>query len=248
MQRDQSDRGERGSLFPATRWSAVVGARSPDAEERSRSVARLVEAYWKPAYRYLRVRWRADDEEAQDLVQGFLAQALEKDLFARYDPDRAAFRTWLRLVIDGHVGNERKAARRHKRGGSVTHVPLDFAGADQEMRGVEPEVPDDVDAFFEREWIRHLFALAVGDLRKQSAGKPAAFAAFELHDLAPDAENRPSYAGVAAELGVPVTTVTNWLHQMRRAFRSAVLTRLRELCVDEAEFRREARGILGEAP
>lgn len=39
---------------------------------------RLVEGYWKPAYEYLRIKWRADNEEARDLSQAFFARALEK--------------------------------------------------------------------------------------------------------------------------------------------------------------------------
>lgn len=106
---------------------------------------------------------------------------------------------------------------------------------------------DQVEAFFDREWVRQLFALAVEDLRgaAASAGRGAAFLAFERFDLADEPGQRPSYAALAADLGVPVTTITNWLHQQRKQFREAVLARLRELCTTDAEFREEARAILG---
>jgi hypothetical protein len=44
---------------------------------------------------------------------------------------------------------------------------------------------------------------------------------------------------------VPVTTVTNHLALARRELRRIVLDTLRELTASDAEFRREARQLLG---
>jgi hypothetical protein len=64
----------------------------------------------------------------------------------------------------------------------------------------------------------------------------------------PDASPRPTYAGLAGELGIPVTQVTNFLALARREFRAIVLEQIRELSVDEVEFRDEARALLGWSP
>ena len=79
--------------FPATRPSAVLAAQSADATERERGLAALAEAYWKPVYKYLRVRFRESNADAEDLTQGFFARALEKDFFDGYDSARGSFRT-----------------------------------------------------------------------------------------------------------------------------------------------------------
>jgi hypothetical protein len=42
--------GGPGGRFPATRWSAIVAARSTDSAERTRALETVVEAYWKPIY------------------------------------------------------------------------------------------------------------------------------------------------------------------------------------------------------
>ena len=47
---------------------------------------------------------------------------------------------------------------------------------------------------------------------------------------------------------MPVTQVTNYLAALRRRFRALVLDRLRELSASEAEFRAEARDVLGVDP
>ena len=115
--------------FPTTRSSAVVAVRSADRAERARGFDTLVAAYWRPVYKYLRLKWNCSNEDAQDFTQGFFARALEKDFFAGYDVGKGSFRTFLRTCLDGFVSNERKAARRQKRGGDVTLIPFDFDSA-----------------------------------------------------------------------------------------------------------------------
>src|SRR5688572_17741960 len=104
----------------------VEGARSPDPEQRRLAFERVVQAYWKPVYVYLRLRWRASAEDAEDLTQGFLARAFEKRFFDAYDPARARFRTFLRTCLDGYAANEQAAERRLKRGGAVAVLSCDF--------------------------------------------------------------------------------------------------------------------------
>jgi hypothetical protein len=121
--------------FPATRWSVIAGVRSEDAAERKRALDALCEAYWKPVYKYVRLRWNRAAPDAQDLTQGFFAEMLERELLKRFDADKSRLRTYLRLCVDSFVMNEEKAAHRQKRGGKVQHLALDFAGAEEEFAG-----------------------------------------------------------------------------------------------------------------
>lgn len=224
---------------------------SADPETRRRAFDALVAAYWKPVYKYLRLKWRVPEEDAEDLTQGFFVRALEKGFFDRFDPARARFRTYLRTCLDGYVANERQSARRLKRGGGAEHVSLDFAGAEAEL--VRQAVPEggDMDEYFHREWVRSLFALAVEALRQRclESGKAVPFALFERYDLdGPDAVRRPRYAELAQEMGIPETQVTNHLAWTRREFRRLVLETLEEVTGSEEEFRAEARHLLGVDP
>jgi DNA-directed RNA polymerase specialized sigma24 family protein len=237
--------------FPETRQSVIVAARSADPRLRERGLDALVAGYWRPIYKYLRVRWQASVEDAQDLTQGFFAAALEKGFFDRYDPARARFRTYLRACLDGFVAKQRQSAGRKKRGGGVRHLALDFEDAEGEVRQLELASDLDMEAYFHQEWVRHLVGEAVAALRRQceAEGKPAHFTLFERYDLeGPDAAVRPSYAGLAAELGLPVTQVTNWLAWARRRFRVLLLDGLREATGSDEEYRAEARALLGRDP
>jgi RNA polymerase sigma factor (sigma-70 family) len=234
--------------FPHTRYSVVLGAASRDAETRRHAFASLAEAYWKPVYKYVRLKWQASAEEAEDLTQGFFTRAFEKDFFRSYDPAKARFRTFLRTCLDGFVANDRKAAGRLKRGGSLQFVSLDFQAAEGELRRHDIAVPSDMEDYFDREWARSVLALAIERLRRQYAvaGREKYFRVFERYDLdAAESGERVTYSEVANELGIATSDVTNYLASARRHFRACVLERLRELTATEDEFREEARRLLG---
>jgi RNA polymerase sigma factor (sigma-70 family) len=236
-------------MFPATRHSILQMVASAEEPQRRRALEALAEAYWRPVYKYLRLRWGAPADEAEDLTQGFFARALEKGFFAQYDPARARFRTFLRKCLDGFVSNQRAAARRLKRGGGAAALPLDFAEAEAELSGSAAWPESDVEEMFRREWVRALFAGAVDELRERcrAAGKEVRFALFERYDLDPPPQGRPTYAELAREHSLPVTQVTNFLAAVRRDFRQLVLERLRAATGSDDEFRAEARDLLGEA-
>src|SRR5882724_743839 len=123
--------------FPPTRWSVIVAARSAEPEERRRALEVLIGAYWRPVYKYIRLRWGKDNEEAKDLTQDFFFRLLEKDFLASYEPQRARLRTFLRVCVDHLIANEDKASRRLKRGGDVQIFPLDFESAEGELQRIE---------------------------------------------------------------------------------------------------------------
>lgn len=235
--------------FPPTRLSVVVGMRSADEDTRRVAFASLIDAYWKPVYKYLRLKWHLTPEEAADLTQDFFANALETRVLGKYEPTRARFRTYLRLCLDGYAANARKAERRLKRGGNVVMVPLDFTSAEGEIGSHEPAVLPDVEELFYREWARALFQRAIEALKAETmaSGRQLMFEIFKQYDLADSAEERPTYAAIAAARGLTAATVTNHLAAMRRRLRQLVLDRLRELTMTDEEFEAEARRLLGDA-
>ena len=237
--------GGEGGRFPLTRHSAVIAARSADVETRRRAFELLGDAYWKPVYKYVRVRWRASNEDAKELTQGFLARAFEKDYFAAYDPSRARFRTFLRTCLERYVATERESDARLKRGGGATHVPL---GVERDGTSASLEVAseDDLERYFHREWVRTLFERAIESFRASAAadGKAVQCALFERYDLAGEGE-RPTYAALAREHSIPESQVTNHLAWARREFRRILLANLRAISASDDEFRAEARALFG---
>jgi len=234
----------QGDAFPLTRHSVVAAAQGRDPEERDRAMDAITSAYWRPVYKYVRLRWRVEREDAEDFTQDFFRRLLEKYSLASYDPAKGKLRTFLRTCIDRLFMNQVRDARRQKRGDAAIHVVLDFEEAEHELAAsTQTGSPED---YFEKEWVRTLFALAVQRLRAQcqQAGKTMQFALFERHDLG-DEDARPSYAALAEEFHITAIDVTNYLAFARREFRRSVLAQLRDMTCSDEEFQREARSLLG---
>jgi RNA polymerase sigma factor (sigma-70 family) len=236
--------------FPVTRLSAIVGTASSNPEERSLAFEALIAAYWVPVYKYIRIKWNKPGEDARDLTQGFFAEAIEKNFFSRFDPSKARFRTFLRTCLDGFVANENKAASRLKRGGDATILSLDFDGAEEQLR-IAPPAASATEDYFDKEWARSVFSLALESFRAQmsEAGKETHLKLFERYVLDADEESsKLSYKALATEFDLSTTDVTNYLALARREFRRIVLEKLRALTATDEEFRREARALLGVDP
>src|ERR1044072_4497871 len=194
--------------FPVTNHSAIVNARSDNQAIRRRAFDIILNSYWKLCYNYVHLKWQAGNEDAKDLTQGFFANAYEKNHFASYDATKASFQTFLRACLDGFVANERKARQRLKRGGDMDHYQLDFAAAEDELAAHASSslTPEE---YFHREWMRATFANAVEAFRERcvASDRMVHFQLFERYDLS---DEDVSYASLANEFGLDVTTVNNY--------------------------------------
>ena len=235
---DDTRSGGASARFPATRRSAIVASYSDQPEERRQAFEKIVAAYWKPVHKFIRMRWPQSGADAEDLTQAFFTRALEKETFRGYRPAEASFRTFVRACVTHFVINESRHADRLKRGGGVDFVALE--------ESTEPQ-GGSIEEVFEKEWIRSLFELGVEDLRQlcEARNKLVHFALFERYDLE---RSGLAYAELAVEYGIAVTDVTNYLAWSRREFRRLIMDRIRDITVDDTEFRREVRLILGVNP
>lgn len=235
---------EGRGYFPSTRHSVVQRIRGGDAEERRRAFGDLVEGYWRPVYKHLRVTWQLSPEAAQDATQGFFAEAFEKGWLERFEPEKARFRTFVRLCADRFVMNRRQSDARLKRGGAARVFSLDFPDAERELPASLASPPE-AEVFFHQEFVRALFARAVSAVRAEfhASGRELPLRLFERYDI--DPEGDVSYQQLAQEFGLTVTQVTNALAHVRRSFRMHAIDALRALCGSDEEFRREAHELFG---
>ena len=240
--------------FPTTRHSVIERLRTGEGTPRRDAFGDLATGYWKPIYKYLRVKWRLAPEAAEDATQAFFTEAFEKSWLERYDPAQARFRTFVRLCVDRLVMNRQQAEGRTKRGGDARMISMDgadgfdgfnFGAAEHELLEQALSSPPEAEEMFQREFVRALFDRAVESVRQDCATRHRElhWRLFERYDLSPAAD--VSYAALAAEFDLTLGQVTGYLAQMRTAFRTHVVGALETLCLDRDEFRREARDLLG---
>jgi RNA polymerase sigma factor (sigma-70 family) len=233
-----TDIGGQHRPFPTTRHSLIHSAACTGTVGRE-ALDSIVAVYWKPAYKHVRIQWKRSNEDAKDLVQGFFTALIEQEMLAAFDSSKARFRTYLKVCLDRFVMKQDESANRLKRGGGTMRL-FDFDAAERELAGA-PSVED----VFLREWQREMFALALQDLSElcRTAGKTLHYRIFEQYDLAGDA--RPSYAELAAQHGLPVTSVTNYLSWARRELRRLVVLRLSAVTSGDRECQAELSVLLG---
>jgi RNA polymerase sigma-70 factor (ECF subfamily) len=226
--RDETSLGGLSPAFPATSSRFLEGLHDLSAPEGRASLEELCRRYWKPVYCFVRLFGSSSNEDAKDLTQGFFTWLLGGDVLARYERGRAPFRQYLKGVLRRYLSDARERAGRIKRGGGATFIPIDGDGPALEDLCEDPagDGPDDA---FDRAWLVALIDHAVERLR--ATLRPEPFRVFQEIDLAAGPD-RPTYAEVAARLGLTEEQVKRSLAAARRALREEM----------EAEVRRHTQG------
>jgi RNA polymerase sigma-70 factor (ECF subfamily) len=239
-----SDAGPAGSpRFATTRWSIVVAAGAGEDTEGRAALESLCGAYWYPLYAFERRRGTAA-ADAQDLVQGFFAELLEKDVLRQADRERGRFRTFLIAAFRHFASREREKGRALKRGGGRRILPLDFEdGESRYLR--EPVDARTPETIYERRWALTLLDGALGRLREEhrAAGREDLFEALRGTLGAGGGPAEP-YAALGERLGMSEGAVKVAVHRLRRRYREVLRAAIAETVADPSEVDDEIRHLL----
>ena len=94
--------------FPTTHWSRVAAARNLVDPASRAALESLCRIYWFPLYAFARRRGHSP-HEAEDIVQGFLADLLERADLASLDRSKGRFRAFLGAACEHYLANPRDA-------------------------------------------------------------------------------------------------------------------------------------------
>jgi RNA polymerase sigma-70 factor (ECF subfamily) len=234
--------GDSAARFATTRWSLVVSAgrghNSPPARE---ALAALCQAYWYPLYAFLR-RQGTPAEEAQDLVQSFFAELLEKDRLAAADRQRGKFRSFLLASLRHFQANQWRAASARKRGGGQSTISLDAAAGERRF-ALEPAHGLTAERVFERQWALALLdqTLAAMQAELAAAGKAELFDCVKEH-LGGDRGEVP-YRQLAEELGMSEGAIKVAVHRFRERWRELLREQIAETVAGPYEVEAELRDL-----
>ena len=240
---DFAHTGAPPSLFLTTHWSVVLAAKDKSSPDSAAALEALCVGYWYPLYAFVR-RQGHSASDAQDLTQEFFARLLAKEYLQAADREKGRFRTFLRVALKRFLANEWDRARRLKRGGGLTPLPLDTTGAEQRYEAERDDAlpPDRV---YERRWARTLLEKALARLRADyaAAGKTAEFDLLKGVLIAE--RGGIAYSDLAAALGLSEATARVAVHRLRKRFRELFRAAVAETVSAPEDVEEELRYLVG---
>jgi RNA polymerase sigma factor (sigma-70 family) len=233
----------RDSSFASTRWSVVRQAADSQTspEHALGALSELCQTYWRPVYLFLR-RQGIAQHDAEDLTQGFFAELIENRAYARADPMKGRFRSFLLGTLKHFLAHARDRDQAQKRGGGSIPVRLDEAAISEAEARAGRCGQWSADAVFEREWAASLTRQALDRLAQEYelGGKGALFEALKLH-LGANAAPPISYQEMARRLGRSAATLRVDVARLRGRYRAILREEVSGTMLDPRDVDEELR-------
>lgn len=228
--------------FPTTHWSRVLRAGDPTDREGRDALERLCRDYWYPLYAFAR-RQGLDREEASDLVQGFLADLIERRDLTKVDPSRGRFRSFLRTACAHFLSHSREHDRAMKRGSGRIPVSIDMQDAEGRYLN-EPAHGLTAERLFERRWAMVLLGRVLTRLESEASrgGKSDLF--NHLRPLLEGGDLADSYKQIGYTLQMSEGSVKVAAHRFRSRYRDLLREEVARTVADPAEVDAEIADLL----
>lgn len=225
-----------GALFPTTRWTLILEAKS-SAEARRAALVQLFQTYWQPLFVLFRKKGLSPDA-AKDAVQQLAMQLIERDAIDQVDPARGRLRGYLRTAAQNLLANQHESAMAQKRGAGAELFAIDLDVA--ERTAVSPDAQPDV--AFERAWADGVMRRSLERLEKEWSDEKRA-GPFALVQQFFGADAPPAYKDAAAAHGLSVPQLKSLLHRARGRFRALLREEVADTVGDASQVDAEVQAL-----
>ncbi len=184
--------------------------------------------------------------DAQDLTQSFFAYLIERKIYARIDRQKGRFRSFLLASLKNFLADVSDRERTLKRGGGQSFLPLD----EEQIKEAESlfqtqTATSHEDQIFDRSWAEALVAAGLerlsADYKRES--KEKLFNELRIF-LTSGAGPLPTYAELAARLGITESTLRSHVTRLRARYREALGAEVRRTVATEKEVDEELHELL----
>lgn len=226
--------------FHTTHWSVVRGATAADSPATAQALESLCAAYWPPLYAYAR-RAGLAPPDAQDAIQDFLNQLLQRNALASVSPAKGKFRSWLLAGLKNFLVSRVRREQSLKRGGQAERIHLDAEEAAALCQG---ELANQLspDRTFDRRWAETIVERALHALREEHTGRGKARSYEILKPLLVDGAEE-NYAALGRDLAMTPGAVAVAVHRMRLRFRELVRAEVAQTVGSATELDEEMRSL-----
>jgi len=230
-------------VFATTDWSLVVRAGSADTADGRAALEGLCRTYWYPLYWFSR-SIGLKQHDAEDLIQAFFKDLLERGAIARADAARGRFRAFLLSSLRNFHSHQRGRAQSLKRGGGWEFISLDAMGEAETRFQDELTTEVSPEKLFDKKWASSLLDAALARLRREyiAAKKRAWF--DELKVVLWGGRGEVSYAAIAGLLGSTEGAVKVAVHRLRKRFNECLRDEVAHTVLDPADVEDEMRHLL----
>jgi RNA polymerase sigma-70 factor (ECF subfamily) len=228
--------------FATTHWSVVRSSARSDPVRAADALEKLCRTYWSPLYSFIRRRGHGP-EDAQDLTQSFFAKLLEKNFWARADPQKGRFRSFLLTALSQFLADQRDRVRAAKRGGGVAPVSFDErSGEEQFLAALDQSLSGEQQ--FDRQWAATVLEQARTKLGQEcrASGKSRLYERVSLVDGR--SESTIPHAVIAQELGMTVSAVKTAVSRLRVRYGELVREEVAHTVSSPGEIEAEIRHLL----
>lgn len=205
------------------------------------ALEKLCETYWYPLYAFVR-RLGHSSHDAEDVVQGFFAQCVEKDYLRSVEQAKGRFRSFLLLALKRYLAKEREKSHARKRGGGQSMIALDGLAAEQRY-GLEPADLLSADKLYERRWALTLLEQVLCRLRKEQAVAGRLEAFEQLKEFLQSGGRGTPYSELASRLGATEGSVKVAIHRLRRRYRELLNEEIAQTVATAEEVAEERRHL-----
>ncbi|MEM7009879.1 MAG: sigma factor [Verrucomicrobiota bacterium] len=229
------------AAFPETRWSIVARAGGDDPNAR-RALEDLCQAYWFPLYVFAR-RSGHSAPDAEDYVQDFFSQLLEKKLVERANADKGKLRTFLLTLFKRHIGDLRRRDEAEKRGGRLTKISIDANQAEEWLGDLEAN-EESAEQLYERHWALSVLNAAVGRLREDFRKRDRLSEFEAMRPFLTESGTAEEYDLAAQKVGSNGNAFKTAISRMRQKFGEALRAEVMETKLDDEDIDEEIRHLV----
>lgn len=227
------------SQFQQTHWSVIQKAMDSENPEFAQALSALCHRYWRPLYVHARKKGKSS-HDAEDLVQGFLAEMIREKYHCAADASKGRFRTFLLKMFDRFMIRDWKKGQAIKRGGQEAHVSLDYQLAESLFKeSSKNELPSE--AVYDRGWALELLRQVNDQLKSEFAKKGHSEKFYLIRPFLPGAGETSKMETVAESAQIPIGTLKSDIHRVRSRFKKIMREHIASTVADPKDIDEELK-------